>query len=365
MSNIGTSAFGLRTPIVKSGDDISKIVVNSIIKAVNEKEYNPQEDDIIGITESLVARADNRYVTIDDIVEDLKTKFPNNKKIILYNPIYSRNRFSLILTAIARYFCDVIIIADTFDEVGNYIIHDITKVDYGKFYTEVCDFECATCKIYTKEAIIPLHEFIKKGDNVLDCSLHFNELDCYVAFMQTMKDEINYYTLKDICQNVSEWGLLGSNKVGEETLKLFPDSKNQGFVDKLKEDIQKTFNLKNVEVMIYGDGCYKDALSGIWEFADPVVSPAYTKGLEGTPNELKLKYLVDEEFKELKDDELQVAIKSRIANKNVIQGTMETHGTTPRRYIDLLGSLMDLISGSGDKGTPVVVVQNYFKNYSN
>ena len=362
----GTKAIGLRLPIIKEGDNLNDIIIDSIKKSVNNNEYIPQENDIIGITESLVARAEGRYVTVDDIVEDLKNKFPNNEKVFLYNPIFSRNRFSIILKAIARYFDNVVIIADTFDEVGNYIVHDITKVDYEDFYDEICRSENASCKFFTKEEVHPLQEFLKVNDNVIDCTLHVNKLDNYVGYMlqQAIKDELNYWTLKDICNNVSEWGLLGSNKVGEEMLKLFPDSKNQQFVENVKETLQNEFGLTNVDVMIYGDGCYKDAASGIWEFADPVVSPAYTKGLEGTPNELKLKYLADEEFKNLNGEELQKHIKERIANKNVKQGTMETQGTTPRKYTDLLGSLMDLISGSGDKGTPVVIVQNYFKNYS-
>lgn len=366
MNNIGTSAFGLRLPIITSGDNLHDIVMESIIGAVKTKEYDPKENDIIGITESLVARADKRYVTVDDIVTDLKQKFPNNNKVILYNPIYSRNRFSIILKAIARYFNNIVIIADTFDEVGNNVTHEITKVDYDKFYTEICNSENASCEFLTREEIRPLKEFFKSDDNVIDCTLHFNKYDSYVGYMlqQAIKQELNYYTLKDICNNVSEWGLLGSNKMSEEMLKLFPDKKNQILVDQLKENLQKELGLRNIDVMIYGDGCYKDAESGIWEFADPVVSPAYTKGLDGTPNELKLKYLADDEFKDLNGEELQEAIKKRIANKNVVQGTMETQGTTPRKYTDLLGSLMDLISGSGDKGTPVVIVQNYFKNYS-
>lgn len=366
-TNIGTSAFGLRLPIIKGGDNLHDIVIDSMMAANKEGKYIPQEDDIIGITESLVARAENRYVTVDDIVNDLKNKFSNNDTVILYNPIFSRNRFSIILKAVARYFNHVIIIADTFDEVGNYITHEITKVDYCDFYTKICEKESATCEFYTREEVSPLSGFILKDNNIIDCTLHHDlaQLDNYIGYMRqlSIRGDINYWTLKEICNNVSEWGLLGSNKVGEETLKLFPDSKNQGFVNQLKEMIQHAFGLKKVDVMIYGDGCYKDASSGIWEFADPVVSPAFTEGLNGTPNELKLKYLADNEFSHLKGEELQKAIQDRITNKNVKQGTMETQGTTPRRYTDLLGSLMDLISGSGDKGTPVVIVQGYFKNY--
>lgn len=354
MSFIGTSAFGLRMPIIKEGDDVVDIITSSLGEAYDKGEYQPKENDIIGITESVVARAEGRYVTLDDIVKDLKEYFPDNSRIYVYNPIYSRNRFSVILRGIARYFDKVFIISDYEDEVGNVVIHPITKVNYKDFYKEICESENAEmtwCHTFDR---------IGKDTPIINCTLH-PELH---RFDGTQKLSGYVISLKEICSDVSQYGLLGSNKVNEETLKLFPDSKNQELVERLKESIQKKFNLGNVDVMIYGDGCYKDAASGIWEFADPVVSPAYTKGLKGTPSELKLKYLADDEFSSLKGEKLDNAIKERISKKQVVQGNMETQGTTPRHYTDLLGSLMDLISGSGDKGTPVVVVQDYFKNYS-
>lgn len=354
MSFIGTSAFGLRIPIIKEGDDIVNIITSTLSEAYVKGEYKPKENDIIGITESVVARAEGRYVTLDDIVKDLKKYFPDNSRIYVYNPIYSRNRFSVILRGIARYFDKVFIISDYEDEVGNVVAHPITKVNYEDLYREICEAENAE--------MTWSHKFDRLGmyTPIINCTLH-PELHMFDA-SQKLSD--NTISLDRICSNVSEYGLLGSNKVDEETLKLFPDSKNQELVERLKENIQKKFNLGSVDVMIYGDGCYKDAATGIWEFADPVVSPAYTKGLKGTPSELKLKYLADDEFSSLKGEELDNAIKKRISKKQVVQGNMETQGTTPRRYTDLLGSLMDLISGSGDKGTPVVIVQDYFKNYS-
>lgn len=353
MSYIGTNAFGLRIPIIKQGDNITDIVFNSIYESYKNGEYSPKENDIIGLTESIVARASGKYITIDNILDDLSVKFPNCGHVYIYNPIFSRNRFSVILRAFARHFDGITIISTDIDEVGNTINHDITKVNYFKFYKEIVESE--GCEFKWNERFNP-----KPKHSIIDCTLH-TELFPYNDGWQ---EGIHVTYLKDICNNISEYGLLGSNKVDEETLKLFPDSKDKHVIDNLKEFIQNKFKLSNVHVMVYGDGCYKDATSGIWEFADPVVSPIYTEGLEGTPSELKLKYLADDEFKNLTGDELTQIIKKRISSKSVQQGQMQTQGTTPRQYTNLLGSLMDLISGSGDKGTPVVIVQNYFKDYS-
>lgn len=351
MSNLlGTSAFGLRLPIVKKGDDLVDLIMSSLKRAHESGEYTPKENDIIGITESVVGRAGGRYVSVNDIVESLKKIFPNSERVYVYNPIFSRNRFSIILRGISRYFSSVCIVSDEFDEVGNYYKHNITKVNYKDLYREIVENEGA------EFGWIDDKNFeIKESNPTINCTLH----------PDLWRGKSGGVYLNEICNDVSTWGLLGSNKMGEELLKLYPDHKDKKLVDELQWKIEKEFGLYHVDVMIYGDGCFKDAQSGIWEFADPVVSPAYTDGLIGSPSELKLKYLADDEFENLTGDELTEAIKSRIKSKNVVQGNMETQGTTPRNYTDLLGSLMDLISGSGDKGTPVVIVQDYFKNYSN
>lgn len=360
MSFTGTKAFGLKIPIVKQGDNIVEIVMNSLNDAYKNNEYHPKDNDIIGITESVVARATGKYVSVDDVANWLRKHFENKiDNVIVFNPIFSRNRFSIILKSIARAFNNITFVMDDVDEVGNNIKHEITKVNYASLYRDICDEE--SCGV----GFLTFGEFeetstILKNTPLIDCTLH-GELYIYPSCILNFPHIIS---LKDICNDCSEWGLLGSNKMGEELLKLYPDTKDQKLVEELQWKIEREFGLYHVDVMIYGDGCFKDAKSGIWEFADPVVSPAYTDGLEGSPSELKLKYLADDEFEGLTGEKLTDAIKSRIKSKNVVQGNMETQGTTPREYTDLLGSLMDLISGSGDKGTPVVVVQDYFKNFS-
>ena len=359
MNRVGTQAFGVKLPIIKQGDDLIEIIVENLKKDTNDCEYQIGEWNIFGLTESIVARAYGQYVTVDDVSNWLIKHFDKNMgSVIVFNPIFSRNRFSIILRSIARAFNNIIFVMDDIDEVGNNIEHDITKVNYAQLYKDICDEEsCGTGFLNFAEFEEVSHNL--RNTPIIDCTLH-GELYEYPMCITNFPHIVS---LKDICNNCSEWGLLGSNKMGEELLKLYPDSRYQTFVNELRLRICEEFGLMNVEVMIYGDGCFKDAESGIWEFADPVVSPAYTKGLEGGPAELKLKYLADDEFKDLSGKELEEAIKNRIAEKNVEQGTMETHGTTPRKYVNLLGSLMDLISGSGDKGTPLVIVQNYFDNY--
>lgn len=370
-SYLGTSAFGLRIPVIKTGDDIREIIVNTLERAHLDGEYTPKEKDIIGITESVVARSLGKYVTIDDIVKNLKELFPEGGTVVLYNPIFSRNRFSIILRSFARYFKNIIMLVDDVDEVGNTAKHQITEVDYYKLYSDICASE--GCTLFFEdtcdaELIDILHDTV----NIINCTLHPSLDRNYETLEELIHNEIfksgkkvRYCELKHICNDVSLYGLLGSNKVDEETLKLFPDNRqSNSIINGIRHDLKNKFGLTDIEVMIYGDGCYKDADTGIWEFADPEVSPAFTLGLSGYPSELKLKYLADDELKDLSGLELTDAIKERIKSKKVVQGTMETQGTTPRRYVNLLGSLMDLISGSGDKGTPVVVVQDYFKNYS-
>lgn len=339
----GVSSTGLIAPIIKEGDDLERIVIETVENAID----NIEDGDIIGITESVVARAQGNYATVDEIAKDIKKIFNNPSSIIVYKPIYSRNRFAMILKAIARAVSNnVFIVMPEIDEVGNVLRnHPFTGLNYDEYYTKIVEDEGKHCIILKEKDEIPTNV-----SNILDCQLH----------------KQNYtINLARICEDKCEYGLYGSNKATEEKLKLFPDTLRAKM---LVENIQIYFYGKygkKLEVMVYGDGCFKDPIGGIWEFADPVVSPAYTDGLEGTPNELKLKALADNEFSDLSGDELSGAIKQKIRNKEKdLKGQMASQGTTPRRYTDLLGSLMDLTSGSGDKATPIVYVKRYFKNFA-
>lgn len=338
----GVSSTGLIAPIIREGDDLCKIVCNTVFNAID----NVEDGDIIGITESVVARAQGNYVTVDEVAEDIKKKFNNPENIHAYKPIYSRNRFAMILKAIARAVKDtVFIIMPDVDEVGNVLKnHPFTGLDYDEYYKSIVESEGKKCVI---EYINDLpHSF----DDVLDCQIHRQDFTMNLA---------------RICEDKCEYGLYGSNKASEEVLKLFPDTTK---AKQLIQDIQAYIygkTGKKVEVMVYGDGCFKDPVGGIWEFADPVVSPAYTSGLESTPNEIKIKNFADDKYKDLSGEDLTSAIKQEIKNKNNnLKGNMASQGTTPRRYVDLLGSLMDLTSGSGDKGTPIVYIKRYFKNFA-
>lgn len=348
---LGTMSMGIKTPILKEGDPIIDIVVNSILNATNNQ---LKDKDVIGVTESLVARSFGEYVTIYDIVNWIQIHMGFEKTIVVVNPIYSRNRFAMILKAIARAAKDVIIYMPDFDEVGNAREnHPFTGLDYCKYYKQIVNDEGTFCKIVKKDG----RKFISAFDktDVIYCGLHDYEQYKNISI-----------TLSDICKNKSDFGLLGSNKSSEEKLKLFPSSKlSQNFVEEVQKRLNDITGV-NVEVMIYGDGCFKDPIGGIWEFADPVVSPGFTKGLQGTPNEIKIKAFADDKYDNLDGDKLTDAIINEIQNKQSdLKGNMNSQGTTPRRYVDLLGSLMDLTSGSGDKGTPIVLVRNYFKNFSN
>ena len=375
MKNTGVQSIGIKLPIIREGDNLLITVAQAVLDAVhvgNDERgaciFDLNDKDVIGITESIVARAQGNYVTVDDIVQFLN-EMNITKNFVLYSPIMSRNRFSMILKAFARYADFISIVLDgDYDEQGNpnFGINQFTGVDIQKYYKELSAKE--NCKLeFISNALYPLIDKHWKGIN-------FNEtfIDC-----RCHPEEADQLTLKDImCTAVTrkdgsmsgyneDYGLLGSNKATEEKLKLFPRKEE---AQKLVEAIQREFYEKlgvHVEVMVYGDGCFKDPVGGIWEFADPVVSPAYTKGLEGTPNEIKIKAFADDEFAGLEGKELEDAIKEKITNKDKnLVGNMASQGTTPRRYVDLLGSLMDLTSGSGDKGTPVVLVKNYFSNYS-
>ena len=378
MRNTGVISTGIRCPIIREGDDLVKIVVNSVLNAtlkdskfidvydettksgwrVKEvKSYNLNDKDVIGVTESVVARSVGNYVTVDEIALELQMRFGSGKKYILINPIYSRNRFSMILKAIARAASSVAIYMPEFDEVGNPSgINQFTGVNMKEYYTELVEKEGIKC--YIREEDRSCYENEQNTVEIY-CGLHD-----YEQWKEDYGDD-THITLADICTGKCEYGLLGSNKATDEKLKLFPSKKcAQQFVETVQARIYEKTN-KHVEVMVYGDGCFKDPVGGIWEFADPVTSPAYTKGLNGTPNEIKIKAFADDQFKDLNGDELVNAMKQKISLKDSnLVGNMDSQGTTPRRFVDLLASLMDLTSGSGDKGTPVVLVQHYFENYS-
>lgn len=361
----GVSSTGLIAPIIRKGDDLAEIVTNVVLDAID----NIEDGDVIGITESIVARAQGNYVTVDEVAEDIKkvikntfekeSKYVKNivknplDSIVLYWPIYSRNRFAMILKAFARAANKTVkLYMPDIDEVGNVLHnHPFTNLNYDEYYKSIVEAEGKECIIKTS----PLEVIISEGDIIIDCRLHLPEIAV---------ENNQHLTLRDFCKDKCEYGLLGSNKASEEKLKLFPSKKySQELVEEIKSNIYKETG-KKVEVMVYGDGCFKDPVGGIWEFADPITSPAYTKGLEGTPNELKLKNIADEKYANLSGKELEKAIKSDIRSKdNNLKGNMTSQGTTPRRYVDLLASLMDLTSGSGDKGTPIVYVKRYFENY--
>lgn len=391
MRNVGTVVRGIRTPIIKTNDDLSSIVVDSLIKASKSENFEFRDKDVVAVTEAIVAIAENNYASVDDIADDICSKFPSGD-IGLVGPILSRNRFSLLLKGIARG-CKHITIQLSFpsDEVGNGILdenllyespfsqnsiiseedyykyfgsflHPFTGINMVNFYKDLVEAE--GCKV----------DFVFSNDpkTILDYSK-----DILVATIHTRKklkellkkfggnivlglDDILTKPVNNSGYN-PKYGLLGSNKSTEERVKLFPREPEK-LVNSIKE---KLFQItgKQIEVMCYGDGGFKDPVGGIWELADPVVSPAYTEGLEGTPNELKLKYLSDNKFSDLRGDTLKEAIVEAIKQKEEnLKGKMETQGTTPRRLTDLLGSLADLTSGSGDKGTPVVYIQGYFDN---
>lgn len=392
MRNVGTIVRGIRTPIIKDGDDLADIVVNSLIEASELNEFNFNDRDIVGITEAVVAISDNNYAKVDDVAQDVKNKFPQGHIGVIF-PILSRNRFSLILKGIARGANKItMMLSYPSDEVGNHlfemenldehgidpyktvlseqeytekfgdIMHPFTGINYVNFYRELIQNE--NCEVEFVFSNKP-ETILNYTKNVLNCDIHtrfrtrkiLKENGAEVVYGL---DDILTISLNGSGYN-EKYGLLGSNKSTEERLKLFP--KNG---DKLVNEIQeklKDKTGKTIEVLIYGDGAFKDPVGKIWELADPTVSPAYTKGLEGTPNEIKLKYVSDNKFADLRGEELKEKVKAEIRNKEKnLKGTMITQGTTPRRYVDLIGSLCDLTSGSGDKGTPVVFIQGYFDN---
>ncbi len=358
MRTIGTAAFGLRAPIFKQGDDVAQIVTDIVLNSGIEI----HDKDIVAITEAVMGRTQGNYATVDEIAEDIKKLTNNAKSIAVVFPIFSRNRFAILLRGIAKAADKITVLLSTpSDEVGNACKdHPFTGLNYDEYYKSIIEEEGKIAEV-----------FIDNNINILKDK----NIDAFIAADIHTKDETkqkllqisnNVIDLTDILHHKSEHGLLGSNKATEEKVKLFPTAEYcMPIIKTIQQNVfEKTG--KHIEVMIYGDGCFKDPVGGIWEFADPVVSPAYTSGLEGTPNELKLKYLADNKFKNLSGTELQKAIKEDIRTKDKsLKGTMATQGTTPRRITDLLGSLCDLVSGSGDKGTPIVYIQGYFDNYAN
>lgn len=386
----GTVVRGIRTPIVKEGDNLSDIVFDSVVKAVESQNIKLVDKDVVAITESLLARAQGNYVSTDNIAQDVREKFDG--EIGLVFPILSRNRFSTLLRGIAKSGRKLhILLSYPSDEVGNHLMDEkalydkhinpysdvLEESDYRKLFGEEVKHEFTGIDYVTLyKEIAPNSEIhfsndpkaiLKYTKDILVCSIHTREL-----VKQELKDSgANLvYGLDDIMNESiygsgynSEYGLLGSNLSDEETVKLFPRDA-QPFV----EELQKKFNEysgNNIEVMVYGDGAFKDPVGKIWELADPVVSPGHTKGLIGTPNELKIKYIADTELKGLSGEEASEAMREKINNKDAdLVGKNETLGTTPRRLTDLLGSLCDLTSGSGDKGTPVILIQGYFDNYA-
>ena len=380
-----TVARGIKTPIVKVNDNLVEIVTESIFLDMKNKDYQLNDKDIIGITESIVSIASNNYASVDDIKDDINNKFKGDNLGIVF-PMLSRNRFAILLKAFARAKKDLtILLSYPYDEVGNPIMdvdtlnklninpykdilleedyykhfkdfkHPWTKINMVDYYKEVCKSEDANVKIvFSNNAI----DILKYTNNVLISNVHNRN-----KTKELFSKDVVVYGLDDILTKSingsgynSEYGLLGTNLATKEKVKMFP-SDNQQLLLEIQNKIYNKTN-KLVEVMIYGDGAFKDPVSTIWELADPVVSPSYTKGLEGSPDEIKLKYLVEDKFKDLEGEELEKAIKDFKEQNKDLDATL---GTTPRRYIDLLGSLCDLISGSGDKGTPVVLIQNYFK----
>ena len=394
MRKVGTVVRGIRTPIIKEGDNLSDVVVNSLIEASQSEGFGFNDKDVVAITEAVVSISAGNYATIDDIAKDVQSKF-ESKHIGIVFPILSRNRFALCLKGFARAMDKItMLLSYPSDEVGNDILdsermEELNINPYSDIISEkeymdkFGDFK----HIFTGVNMVDFYRDLVKNENG---EIEFVFANCPEVILNYTKDVIaadihtRYKTKKKLLENGankvlglddimnqsidgsgynSKYGLLGSNRATEEKVKLFPDNGQELVLDiqaKLKEKTGKT-----IEVMVYGDGAFKDPVGKIWELADPVVSPFYTSGLEGSPNELKLKYLSDNKFSNLKGEELQEAIRKEIKEKDKnLKGKIETQGTTPRRYTDLIGSLCDLTSGSGDKGTPVVLVQNYFTNYA-
>ncbi len=391
---VGTVVRGLRGPIINKGDDIGEIVVNTVLNSAKVEGFPIEDRDIVTITESVVARAQGNYATIDDIAADIKRKF-GEETIGVTFPILSRNRFGNCLKGIARGTKNIVLMLSyPSDEVGNHLVeideldvkgvnpwtdvlseadfrehfgykkHQFTGIDYIDYYKSIIEAEGANCEVIFSNNPKTILDYTK---NVLTCDIHSrfrtkrilknNGVGKLFGLDDILTESVNGSGFNE------DYGLLGSNKATEDSVKLFPNN-CQPIVDGIQAKLKEVTG-KTVEVMVYGDGAFKDPVGKIWELADPVVSPAYTAGLDGTPNEVKLKYLADNNFSHLRGKELKQAISEYIENKDEdLVGSAESQGTTPRRLTDLIGSLSDLTSGSGDKGTPMVYIQGYFDNYT-
>lgn len=393
---VGTVSRGIRAPIIREGDDIAKLVTESVLAASADPEwgFKVRDRDIIAMTEAVVARAQGNYATVDDIAADVKAKLGGETIGVIF-PILSRNRFAICLRGIAKGAKKVVLMLSyPADEVGNHLVdlddvellgidpykdvlslekyrelfgykkHRFTGVDYVEYYEQLIRESGADCEIIFANFPTAILDYT---DRVLCCDIHTAPRTKRIlknagAAVVLGLDEILNEPVNGSGYN-QDYGLLGTNKATEDQVKLFPRD-SQYLVEEIQKNIYDATG-KTVEVMVYGDGAFKDPVGEIWEFADPVVAPFYTSGLEGTPNELKIKYLADNDFSSLNGEELKAAIKGEIEKKDAnLVGKMASEGTTPRRLTDLIGSLCDLTSGSGDKGTPIVYIQGYFDNYT-
>ena len=392
---VGTVSRGIRCPIIRQGDDLASIVTDSVLQAAESEGFELRDRDVIAVTESVVARAQGNHCSVEDIAADVKAKLGGGTIGVIF-PILSRNRFAICLRGIAMGAKKIVLMLSyPSDEVGNELVsldqideagvnpysdvltlaryrelfgvnkHEFTGVDYVEYYGELirsCGAECEI--IFANQA----RAILNYADHILNCDIHTRKRTKRILLAGGAKAVCSLDEIMNAPVNGSGcnelYGLLGSNKSTEDKVKLFP-RKAGGLVLDIQDKILKATG-RHVEVMVYGDGAFKDPLGKIWELADPVVSPFFTDGLIGTPNELKLKYLADNDYKHLSGEQLREAISESIRRKDAdLKGNMASQGTTPRQLTDLIGSLCDLTSGSGDKGTPVVLVQGYFDNYTN
>ncbi len=391
---VGTVVRGLRAPIIREGDDLEKIVVDTVLNAEKAGTFTVGDQDVLAITEAVVARSQGNYATTDQLAADVKAKLGGETIGVIF-PILSRNRFAICLRGIAKGAKKVVLMLSyPSDEVGNHLMddellldkdvnpytdvlsqakfeelfgkskHTFTGVNYVDYYKGLIEEEGAEAEVIFSNNPKTILDYT---DSVLNCDIHTRAktqriLKAAGAKVVVGMDQLLTESVEGSGYN-TKYGILGSNKATENTIKLFPNDCTD-FVTSIQEKI-KTATGKNIEVMVYGDGAFKDPVGKIWELADPVVSPGYTKGLDGTPNEVKLKYLADNDFAHLKGEELKEAISDYIRKKDSNLGdSMVAQGTTPRRLTDLIGSLCDLTSGSGDKGTPIIYIQGYFDNYT-